>query len=171
MEKNHRFDATTNTLTATATFLRNAGIYNSVEYNIIKGIRADYPDVKIVKKVAKKNKTFRISLAQMVDYINLWDKQNGTSFKAKYDLVKQMSKIQANPYKYVKTWFEANFPNWQQMVIIDDNNRIHYSEKLAAAIQPKPQDKPGTVTVSKPELTVVPQSSEETDKSEEIAVA
>lgn len=167
----YTYDITTNTLTVSASFLRKAGILNSVEYNIVKQIRADYPDVTIVKAPAKKSKVQRLTLPQMVEYINLWDQQNGTKFKAKYDLVKQMSKIQANPYKYVKTWFEANFPNWQQQVTIDDAGRIHYPEKLAAAIQPAPQDKPGTVTVPNPELTVVPQSGDETYKSEEAAAA
>ena len=175
MKNGYSFDTTTNTLTATATFLRKSGIFNSVEYNIVKGIRADYPNVQIVKAIAKKSKAqrsiHRISLTEIKNYLELWDKQNGTTFKAKYDLVKQMSKIQANPYKYIVAWFEANFPNWQQMAIIDDEGRIHYPEKLAAAIQPAPQDKPGTITIPNPELTVVPQSSEETDKGEEVAAA
>lgn len=175
MNKNYSFDAINNTLTATATFLRKASVFNSVEYNIVKGIRADYPDVQIVKAVAKKSKAqraiHRISLTEIKNFLELWDKQNGTCFKAKYDLVKQMSKIQANPYKYIVAWFETNFPNWQQMVVIDDNGCIHYPEKLASAIQPKPQDKPGTVSLPNPELTVVPQTGKETEKGEEVAAA
>lgn len=175
MNKTYSFDAITNTLTATATFLRKASVFNSVEYNIVKGIRADYPNVSIVKAVAKKSKAqraiHRIPLTEIKNFLELWDKQNGTSFKAKYDLVKQMSKIQANPYKYIVAWFEATFPNWKQMVLIDDEGRIHYPEKLAAAIQPKPQDKPGTVTIPNPELTVVPKVEEANDEDKEVAAA
>ena len=171
MNKTYSFDAITNTLTATATFLRKASVFNSVEYNIVKGIRADYPNVQIVKAVAKKSKTFRLTLAQMVQHIELMDKTNGTNVKAKYDLVKQMSKIQANPYKYVFTWFESAFPNWKTQVLFDGNGNLCYPAELAAAIQPKPQDKPGTVTIPNPELIVVPQTDKETDKGEEAAAA
>ncbi len=171
MNKPYIFDAITNTLTATATFLRKASIFNSVEYNIVKGIRADYPSVTIVKAETKKSKTHRLTLGQMVQHIELMDKMNGTNVKAKYDLVKQMSKIQANPYKYVFIWFESAFPNWKTQVLFDGNGNLCYPAELAAAIQPKPQDKPGTVTIPNPELTVVPQTGKETDKGEEVAAA
>ena len=168
MNKTYSFDAITNTLTATAIFLRKASIFNSVEYNIVKGIRADYPSVTIVKAESKKSKTHRISLTEIKNFVELWDKQNGTTFKAKYDLVKQMAKIQANPYKYIVAWFETTFPNWKQIAIIDDEGKIHYPAELAAAIQPKPQDVPGTVTVPNAEITLVPQIE---NKGEEVAAA
>ena len=112
---NYTFNQLTNTLTVTAAFLKKAGIYNSREYNIIKALRKDFPEMKI-ETVAKKNTVHHITFAQMKEFLSFIDNEINTNYLEQYEKVKTLSKIQASPYNYVKTWFENSFPNYAKQV-------------------------------------------------------
>ena len=127
---NYNYDAINNTLTVTASFLKKAGVFNSSEYNTIKSIRADYPNVEIVKaEVSKKNVKHHIKLAQMVQFITLWDSKNNTTYLDQYETVKALSKIQASPYKYVEDWFKKSFPNWENQIIFNNDGTFNFVTK------------------------------------------
>lgn len=55
--KNYEINYNENTIIATKAFLKEAGIYNSEAYNILKGLRADLPNFEItdssLSKIAK----------------------------------------------------------------------------------------------------------------------
>ena len=68
---NYNYDVLNNTLTVSEKFLKAAGKYNSAEYNVVKQLRADNPNMQIVvekkqQKSANKNLTFK----QMEGFIN-----------------------------------------------------------------------------------------------------
>ena len=67
---NYNYDVLNNTLTVSEKFLKAAGKYNSAEYNVVKQLRADNPNMQIVvekkqQKSANKNLTFK----QMEEFI------------------------------------------------------------------------------------------------------
>ena len=130
MSNSYSFDHITNTLTVTAAFLKKAGILNSAEYKIIKDFRADNPDMKIVKaESSKKNVKHHIKMAQMVQFITVWDSKNKTTYLDQYETVKALSKIQASPYKYVEVWFQKTFPNWQNQVDFNNDGTMSFVTK------------------------------------------
>ena len=45
---NYNYDVLNNTLTVSEKFLKAAGKYNSAEYNVVKQLRADNPNMQIV---------------------------------------------------------------------------------------------------------------------------
>ncbi len=134
MTNGYKLDITTNpaTLTINKTFEKQASVFNSQAYQIIKQIRADYPDVKIVRAEGNKKASRRsITFAQMGQYISIFD-ENGM-LQEQFEKVRAMSKIQASPYKYVKTWFENQFPNYTKQVAFDDNGKMSFVEEEKTA--------------------------------------
>lgn len=124
MTKGYNYDAITNTLTITKGFEKKAAVLGSEEYNIIKSIRGDYPNVTVQltepsKKAARKTITFK----QIEAYIGIFDDEEKTLL-GQFEKVKVLSKVQRSPYKYVMKWFENQFPNYQEQVNFDDQGKM-----------------------------------------------
>ena len=115
----YSYDAISNTLTMTAAFAKRASNVNSAEYKIVLQLRNDNPDMKLQKSDPKtpSNRPLNITYAKMEDYIKQCrdSKDRLETFKK----VKNLSKIQASPYKYVKTWFLDNHANYSEQPEFD----------------------------------------------------
>lgn len=166
MTKSVHFDYLTNTLFATKSFLKAAGVLNSTEYRILMAYRADHPDMTIVPNETRTGKK-RISFAQMADYIKIIDKDG--QFMEQFKTVKGLSKIQPSPYKYVKCWFEATFPDYNKMVSFDENGNLRYAPALAEVVTDQPvQTEADKVIVPQSDLVEAPKSVE-ADNQEKMA--
>ena len=111
MTNGYNFNALTNTLTISESFAKKASKVGSPEYRIILKLRRDCPELTIQqaeKKEGKKGLTY----SQMEAFIG--EHRNAAELKAKFEKVKKLSRIQPMPYKYVKTWFENNFPSIEE---------------------------------------------------------
>lgn len=101
------------TVTITKAFAKAAGIYNSAEYNVMKGLRTDFSDYTIKQKeIAKSSskKTYaNLTYVNMRAYI---ETQNGDAMLTKFENVLKLSKIQSAPYAYVKKWFLETFKDY-----------------------------------------------------------
>lgn len=53
--KNYEINYNENAIIVTKAFLKEAGVYNSEAYNILKGLRADLPNFEIKQREIKKN--------------------------------------------------------------------------------------------------------------------
>ena len=136
----YSYDAITNTLTMTATFAKKASLLNTAEYNIVRQLRNDNPGMKIEKSAAKApaNRPLNITFAKMEEYIKQCrdSKDRLEAFKK----VKSLSKIQASPYKYVKTWFLNNYANYSEQpefdaegfVIVKTKSQMEAEKKAAS---------------------------------------
>ena len=115
----YSYDPITNSLTMTAAFAKKASQLNTTEYNIVRQLRNDNPGMKIEKSAAKapSNRPLNITFAKMEEYIKQCrdSKDRLEAFKK----VKTLSKIQASPYKYVKTWFLDNYANYSETPVFD----------------------------------------------------
>lgn len=123
---NYNYDVLNNTLTVSEKFLKAAGKYNSAEYNVVKQLRADNPNMQIVvekkqQKSANKNLTFK----QMESFINEVDAGKLPLFQK----VKAISRVQSSPYHYVKTWFEHQFPHYTEQVVFGEDGTITFVKK------------------------------------------
>jgi len=113
------FDVVNNTLTASAAFLKKASQLNTPEYMIVKQLRADNPGMTIVKaeKRSNENRPVNITFKKMEEFIGLC--ADSEERKKAFAKVKALSKIQASPYKYVKTWFLENYANYSEQPEFD----------------------------------------------------
>ena len=98
-------------ITMTKKFYEAACHLNTPEYKELIAIRRDNPNFKMeVREIRKKadKKTYRnLTLANMELFIEKsMDNARPMEDRLKeYEAVKELSKIQASPYAYVKAWF------------------------------------------------------------------
>lgn len=139
----YSYDAISNTLTMTAAFAKKASQLNTTEYHIVRQLRNDNPGMKIEKSAAKapSNRPLNITFAKMEEYIKQCrdSKDRLEAFKK----VKTLSKIQASPYKYVKTWFLNNYANYSEQpefdadgfVVVKTKSQMEAEKKAATEAQ------------------------------------
>ena len=121
---NYKMDFTTNTLTITKDFERKAMNINSIEYQTLKQLKADFPSMRIVKKYAPKRKSslVRPTYDKMVKFLSC--QTNSSILLKEFAEVREYSKAQENPYQFVREWFFANFPNYQSIPKFDEAGKL-----------------------------------------------
>ena len=121
---NYKMDFITNTLTITKDFEKKAMNVNSVEYQTLKQLKADFPSLRIVKKSAPKRKSSlaRPTYDKMVKFLSC--QSNSAILLKEFAEVREYSKAQENPYQFVREWFFANFPNYQRIPKFDENGKL-----------------------------------------------
>ncbi len=139
----YSYDAISNTLTMTAAFAKKASQLNTPEYHIVRQLRLDNPGMKIEKSAAKPsvNRPLNITFAKMEEFIKQCrdSKDRLEAFKK----VKALSKVQASPYKYVKTWFLNNYANYSEQpefdadgfVVVKTKSQMEAEKKIAGKAQ------------------------------------
>ena len=120
----YNFDIMSNTLTASAAFLKKASQLNTSEYLIVKQLRADNPGMTVVKaeKRSSENRPVNITFKKMEEFIGLC--ADSKERKEDFAKVRALSKIQSSPYKYVKTWFLENYANYSEQPEFDENGFV-----------------------------------------------
>ena len=113
--KNYEINYNENAIIVTKAFLKEAGIYNSESYNILKGLRADLPNFEIKQREIKKNsskKTYgKLTYQRMEEYI-IFVEGNKTETLKEFETVKTMATFKASPYAYTKIWFLKKYKDF-----------------------------------------------------------
>ena len=114
--RGYKINFATNTLTLNYKFADAAfNDYGSPEYERMKAILADFPQLKVVveagRKITTTRETKRLTYKNMETYMGQFD--NSEELLTMFSKVKKMSKPLASPYKYVSDWFEAQFPDFR----------------------------------------------------------
>lgn len=116
--KGYKLDFTTNTLTVNYKFHRAMSDFGSPEYLRYKEILADFPHLTVVVKAGRTitttRPTKRLTYENMDAYIGCYE--NHDELRTAFAIVKQKSKLVASPYKYVRDWFEAQFPDYRNAI-------------------------------------------------------
>ena len=119
------------TITMTKKFYNAASILNTPEYVELMTILKEHPDYEmVVRKIAKAEgkKTYRNLTYKHMEEFFCGLKKDEAERKVCLDeleAVKAMSKVQASPYTYVKSWFLENFG--------EEYNRYTENEEKKAA--------------------------------------
>lgn len=143
--KNYKMDFTTNTLTITKDFEKKAMNINSVEYQTLKQLKADFPSLRIVKKVSPKRKSSlaRPTYDKMVKFLSC--QANSAILLKEFAEVREYSKAQENPYQFVREWFFANFPNYQSLPKFDKEGNLIAPTAIAENRRIIPMEEPKEV--------------------------
>ena len=127
MRKPYQINYIENTITVNADFYEKMQNYGSEEYKLVKNIRADYPQMRIVQKTHKtptkyKTKTgeeFRCNQFKNLRYENMEGFINGLSnseeYMKAYNFLKNCGSLpQTSRYTAVRKWFVAQFPEFRK---------------------------------------------------------
>lgn len=101
----------------TKAFAKQASmVYDSEEYNTLKGLRADFPEYEIKQKKIKKNskkKTYaKLTYEKMEAYIKLVERKGSPTLE-EFKFEKKLAKFKSSPYAHTKNWFLAKFPEFE----------------------------------------------------------
>ena len=133
--KNYEINYNENTIIATKAFLKEAGVYNSEAYNILKGLRADLPNLEIKQREIKKNsnkKTYgKLTYQRMEEYI-IFVEGNKTETLKEFETVKTMATFKASPYAYTKNWFLKKYKDFADEA--EQEEQTAQSEKAELAV-------------------------------------
>ena len=117
MKKNVIVYVDEKTALVTKTFKKNACIFGTEEFKLWRDYKAMFKDAVMTTKDIKKNpnkKTRRnLTFANMVEYMKT--QKNSEELLAEFETIKSRSKIQASPYQYVLSWFEAKFEGYNDL--------------------------------------------------------
>ena len=97
------------TAVASKTFLKNAMIFGSDEYYILKQFKAENPKVDVSARTIKKNpnkeSNKNLTYNNMISHIN--ELPNSAELLAEFNRQKRMSAIAKNKYRYILNWFKS----------------------------------------------------------------
>ena len=132
--KNYTINFANNTITVTKAFAQNAQNPASEEYALIAKLKSDYPAIQVINKThsspKKCNPARGLTYEAMERYINTF--ANADEVLEVFELVKERSSVQTNRYKYVRDWFEAQFPDYRKIPVFDKGNNIVVLRQLTA---------------------------------------
>ena len=127
----------TNTVIMNYKFAAAAAEYGTPEYNILKGIRADFPGMAEVVMSGREQKSPRpnprLTYENMEKFIEV--QEDSEALLEVFETVKAASKASKSPYKYVSDWFKAQFPDYEKKVVFKDGKLTTLPEKKSEPIQ------------------------------------
>ncbi len=129
----YKQDFAANTLTINYKFNKALSDYGSPEYARYKAILEDFPHLTVVVKAGREitttRRTKRLTYENMETYMGCFE--NAEALLRRFALVQKRSKALASPYKYVRDWFEAQFPEYKSSTTFTE-------DKPAIAMVPAP---------------------------------
>lgn len=121
--KGYKLDFATNTLTINYKFNKALSDYGSPEYNRYHAILTDFPNLTVVVKAGREitttRPTKRLTYDNMETYIRSFE--NANALLDRFAVVQRRSKTVASPYKFVRDWFQAQFPDYKDSTVFEEN--------------------------------------------------
>ena len=110
---------------ATKTFIKRAQTFGTPEFYEWRAACKEFgKEVKLVvdSKRKRTNENKNLTFENMVIYMN--NQNNSSDYLKAFEKVKQCSRVQTNPTKYILDWFKATFPNYKETlkVSVDEKN-------------------------------------------------
>ena len=126
-DKNYRIDFDRMTLIMTADFAEKAYDPETPEYEILKRLKKDFPDLKIERKTHRTPSKYKTKSGEEYTHNQFKDLTykrmekflsripNGEAFQKEYECVKDFATdLNGNGYTMVRKWFVAQFPNFRK---------------------------------------------------------
>ena len=111
-----------NTVIINHKFAAAAAKYGTPENKLMKNIREDFPGMAEVvisgREQTSAKKNTRLTYENMETHIKVYE--NADELMEVFESVKALSQTCASPYKYVRDWFEAQFPNYKKAPVFQN---------------------------------------------------
>ena len=132
-----------NTVIMNYKFAAAAAKYGTPENKLMKNIREDFPGMAEVvvsgREQTSAKANARLTYENMETHIKVYE--NADELMEVFESVKALSQTCASPYKYVRDWFEAQFPNYKKAPVFQNGkltivpvatpNVIEYKQKMS----------------------------------------
>ncbi len=117
-----RVDFISNSIIVTQAFLDAAAVVGTEEYNELRDVRKENPNMKIVRRSIRANrenhKSKGLTYAYMRNFIKVMDSDNRVTFEDTVDYFQDMyNGNSAKTYVAVRDWFLENYPRHAEMIV------------------------------------------------------
>ncbi|MCI8956132.1 MAG: hypothetical protein HFG29_03960 [Eubacterium sp.] len=117
-----RVDFISNSIIVTQAFLDAAAVVGTEEYNELRDVRKENPNMKIVRRSVRVNKENHkskgLTYAYMRNFIKVMDSDNRVTFEDTVDYFQDMyNGNSAKTYVAVRDWFLENYPRHAEMIV------------------------------------------------------
>jgi len=136
----YAFNPLARTLAASPAFLKNASRLDSMEYQIIRQLRADYGEITITEEKSNRKAPAMIRFAQMEKHISQC--RDAKERLERFAKIKALSQIQNSPYQYVVTWFMENYANYSEQPQFDADGFLIVKTKAEMEAEARAAAKP-----------------------------
>lgn len=121
--KGYKIDYSNNTVYVNHKFYAEAQKnFFSAEAEMLRKIKEAFPSMNVVEKAGRTittpRPTKRLTYENMEKHIKAYD--NADELLDRFETVKVASVVVKSPYKYVRDWFEAQFPNYNTPSAFND---------------------------------------------------
>lgn len=110
-------------------FQKKATTYGTPEFRQWREIRNEFPNVQmVVKNNNRTSDIYNTTYKKMEMYIKTFD--NAEAILEEMAKVRERSKIQRNPHRYVLAWFEQMFPNYKEAELFQKKEESDAESKV-----------------------------------------
>ena len=111
------------TVQVTKAFEKKARIFGTVEFYKWQEVLKVLPDAKMQIKASnrKPNKNKNRSYENIKAYIQT--QENSEKLLVEFENARTQSKVQTNPYEYMLSWFDKNFPDYRESTVFKDTEK------------------------------------------------
>ena len=125
------------TITLSANFIRKASTLGTKEYYEMLQLRRELPGFQFQKAEAEKkaaSKYKNLTYKNMREYIAaiIADEKEAKAMLDQMKKVEALSKVQANPYKYVHDWFVKMFPDYKKVQLANNSEEESATQKAVS---------------------------------------
>ena len=117
--KNYEVDFIESKIIVSKKFYQAAKTLNTNEYKTLVQLRTENPgfaiELRTIQKKEGKKSYRNLTYENMRKFILTSEGEESENLK-NYDRILALSKTQAGPYAYVKTWFLKNYPKYNEML-------------------------------------------------------
>jgi hypothetical protein len=141
MKNNYRIDFAKNTITLTKDFANKANIINSKEYEILRQLQKDFPNLTIRNQTAKTNTKKESHKDLTFDRMELFIKTFDEASLPLYEEIRNyFDEATKKSYVQVKSWFLKRYPEYRMteqayeatMAIIEESELANLIDDIEA---------------------------------------
>ena len=133
--KNIKIDFDRNEAIVTKAFQKKATTYGTPEFRQWREIRNEFPNIQMVVKNTRTSDIYNTTYEKMEMYIKTFD--NAETILQEMAKVKERSKIQRNPHRYVLAWFESVYPDYKTSDIFQEDEQAADGSKVVSMPEKK----------------------------------
>ena len=122
MKSPYYIDFSKNAIVITRKFRDAASKMDTEEYRTMMKLREHGMPIEVQAAPERKKKSSSLSYTKMLKHISCL--ADAEAYKAEFEAVRELSKGEVNPYRYVLQWYEAKFPNHAEIPEFDENLKI-----------------------------------------------
>lgn len=122
MRNQYFIDYAANTISITKRFAQAASKLGTPEFGIMLQLRQLGMTIRATPPKPHKAPKNTLTYAKMQKYMTCV--ADGETYLKDFAAIREASKVQSNPYQYVRCWFLKTFPNHAELPEFDENRKI-----------------------------------------------